>query len=285
MPSFRNSSSKRSALGVGPVENGEVAVLSVLGFLYFPYLVGYDSCFLLVAVGWPVDYFVALGLIAVHIFLYLPLVVFHQRVGGLNDALGAAVVALQFEEFGTGKFLLEVEDVVDIRPSERIDALIIVADDAHAVVLCRQLQYYGLLGDVCVLILVYENIAVVLSVFLSDIFVVAEENIGIEEQVVEVHSVRLSQMCLVRPVYRCYCRHTSLLIALYSRRVVGVVVGGDKVVLGHGDKVMDSRRLVFLVVETHAFDNILYQCAAVGLVVDGVVGVIAYAVRLYAQYS
>src|SRR5689334_11531908 len=58
------------------------------------------------------------------------LVVRDQMRGGGQDVAGRAVVALQPDDLGAGKVVLEAQDVVDLRPAPSINRLVVVADAA-----------------------------------------------------------------------------------------------------------------------------------------------------------
>ncbi len=58
------------------------------------------------------------------------LVVGDQVRGGGQDVGGRAVVALQPDDRGAGKILLEAQDVVDLGAAPAIDRLVVVADAA-----------------------------------------------------------------------------------------------------------------------------------------------------------
>ena len=53
-----------------------------------------------------------------------------QMRGGGEDVAGGAVVALQPDNLGAGKVVLEAQDVVDLRAAPAIDRLVVVADAA-----------------------------------------------------------------------------------------------------------------------------------------------------------
>ena len=53
-----------------------------------------------------------------------------QMRGGGEDVAGGAVVALQPDNLGAGKIVLEAQDVVDLRAAPAIDRLVVVADAA-----------------------------------------------------------------------------------------------------------------------------------------------------------
>ena len=53
-----------------------------------------------------------------------------QMRGGGEDVAGGAVVALQPDNLGAGKIVLEAQDVVDLRAAPAIDRLVVIADAA-----------------------------------------------------------------------------------------------------------------------------------------------------------
>src|SRR6202034_3759567 len=53
-----------------------------------------------------------------------------QMRGGGEDVSGGTVVALEANDLGAGKVMLEAQDVVDLRAAPAIDRLIVVADAA-----------------------------------------------------------------------------------------------------------------------------------------------------------
>ena len=53
-----------------------------------------------------------------------------QMRGGGEDVAGRAVVALEADDLGAGKVVLEAQDVVDLRAAPAIDRLVVVADAA-----------------------------------------------------------------------------------------------------------------------------------------------------------
>ena len=94
---------------------------------------------------------------------------------------------LQLEELGSRKILLEAQDVLDLRPPERIDALRIVSHHTNIAVTCSQLADDDILGKVGVLILVHQNVSELLLIFGQYIGPVTHQDIGIEQQVVKIH--------------------------------------------------------------------------------------------------
>ncbi len=64
------------------------------------------------------------------------LIVGDEVRGGAEDVGGGAVVALEPDDLGAGKILLEAQDVVDLRAAPAIDRLVVVADAADVRRIC-----------------------------------------------------------------------------------------------------------------------------------------------------
>ncbi len=75
---------------------------------------------------------VVLGLVAVgeQRLAEAALIVGDEVGGGAEDMRGRAVVALQPDDGGAGKILVEAQDVVDLGAAPAIDGLVVVADAA-----------------------------------------------------------------------------------------------------------------------------------------------------------
>ena len=58
------------------------------------------------------------------------LVMRDQMRGGGEDVAGGAVIALEADDLGAGKIVLEAQDVVDLGAAPAIDRLVVVADAA-----------------------------------------------------------------------------------------------------------------------------------------------------------
>jgi hypothetical protein len=89
------------------------------------------------------------------------LVVGDQVRGGAEDVFGRAVVALQLDDLGAGKILLEAQDVVDLGAAPAIDRLVVVADAADVLAALGRWAAAAATctGRVGVLILVDQDIA------------------------------------------------------------------------------------------------------------------------------
>ena len=145
----------------------------------------------------------------------------------------------------------------------------IVAHHADVLVVLGQLEHDAVLGHVRVLILVHKNVAELLLVAGQHVGMVAEEQEGIEQQVVEVHRVGLAATLPVAAVHVAQGGHLGRTVVLIRFLVAGIVGRRHEVVLRVGDARLYQPRLIDLLVELHLLDDGAYQALAVGRVVDG----------------
>ena len=85
-------------------------------------------------------------------------VVGDDRVRGVKDVLGGAVVLIEHDDRGVREGLLELEDVADVCAAKAIDGLVAVADHGDVVVLLAEEQHDLVLGAVGVLVLVDKDV-------------------------------------------------------------------------------------------------------------------------------
>ena len=129
----------RTRLGIGAVEDGEALVGQMTRHLVLEDAVGHHGAFLGVAVGVDEADEFARFLVAPHLFLDLVFVVGDDGIRGVDDVLGGAVVLFQPNQLIVGVVVLEVEDVLDVGPTEGVDALCVVAHHADMLTVARQL--------------------------------------------------------------------------------------------------------------------------------------------------
>ena len=258
-----------SALGIGTVENGEIAVLAIVLTLDALDLATHDQGLFLVAVGWFVDQALSLVVLAVNVLRNLIAVVLDQAVCRLHNALRAAIVLLQFEESGFLEPALKTENIVDIGATKTIDALGVVAHGTNPLLLLAQLHHDAHLGVVGVLILVNQEEVEPVGVFLPDVLMLLKELEGKSQQIVEIHGVGLLATLHIRNENFSHTWHFGTLVGLIQFLVAGIVLRTHQVVLSHRNAAVDGGRLVDLLVESHLLDDGLDERARVALIVDG----------------
>ena len=122
---------ERAGLGVGPVEDRDVAGADALGVLQVVDLLRDERRLVVLAVGDVADDLHPVAGVGPEVLGAALLVAGDHRVGGPQDGLRGAVVLLQQDGPRVGVVLLELDDVADRRAAERVDRLVGVADDAQ----------------------------------------------------------------------------------------------------------------------------------------------------------
>jgi len=274
---------KDTALCIGAVEDGLLAIGNLLTSVQFGNLVGHDFALLNIAIGTIDAYGLATVLFRKHLLANLFAILGYQAVGRLHDDLCRAVVLLQFEEPCPLVLLGELQYVVDVCPTEGVDALCIVAHHTHPLVVGRQLPHDGMLGIVRVLILVHQYVAELPCPLGPHLGMLVKEQPGIYQQVIKVHGIRLSAPLPVPAIDVADGRHTCRLVRFTHLRVGRIGRGEHQPVLGVRDVALHRARLVGLVIELHLLDDALQQALRIACIVDGEVVRKADAFRLHAQ--
>ena len=181
----------------------------------------------------------------------------NEAVGCLYDELCGTIVLFQFEQASPCVCLLEIQDVIDVGSTKAIDALGIVTHHAHPLPFLGQLHDNGLLGVVRVLVLIDKHIGKTIHILTTDILMFAKQHIGLHQQIIEVHGVRLSATLSIAQVDILDGRHLTKGI-ISSRRAVGIGLSQQQVVLGHRDTIGHTRCLILFVVKLHLTNDGLY---------------------------
>ena len=186
-------------------------------------------------------------------------VVLDERVGSLNDGLCRAIVLLELIDLGRRIVPLEREDILDLRTTEGVDTLRIVTHNAYVGVEQRQTAHDDILRHIRILILIDKHIAELLLILCQHLGHVAQQDVGLQEQVVEVHSTVELTAAAVFSIY--VARLGNLKLAILGRecRIGDICARRNQAVLRHRDTRSDSLRLVLLLREVHILDNRLHQ--------------------------
>ena len=110
---------------------------------------------------------------------------------------GGAVVLFQLEQLGLRVVFFEVEDVLDVGAAKGVDALGIVSHHTDILMHGAQLLDDEVLGEVGVLVLVHQDVAEAVLVFVEQIGEVPKQHIHLVQQVVEVHLTRTKASDLI----------------------------------------------------------------------------------------
>ena len=201
-------------------------------------------------------------------------------VGGIQDAAGAAVVLLEADGARVFVLLFEIEDVLDRRAAELVDALVIVPDDADVAPAIGKQGRELILEIVRVLILVDEHIAEAALPMLAHVRMLIEQAHGVVDQVVKVHRPGGKQALPVGLVYLADADIARVVRGLCARKVL---LGRDAGILGAADLREHGAVRKRLFIEVHLLDDALDDRQTVRRVIDREAVGIAELVRVPPQ--
>ena len=250
-------------LGVHPVEHGVVSQMSACFQVLADDVRDVHGLVLLVLGGVDMD------LIALAVFgpegLALALgVVLDDTVGGVQDVGSGAIILFQPDGLGARIDPLKVEDVLDGRAAEPVDALVIVADHTNILFRPGEQTDQPELGHAGVLILVHKEVAVLVLVELPHLVVLGQQLHGVVNEVVEVKGSGILQLFLVGSVnlghdgtFRIPCRGAQGLF------------GADELILPAAHLVDGALHREEFIVDAQLFIDRFHHTLGVVGVVDG----------------
>ena len=273
----------RGRLVVGAVEHHHL--VPAVARLAYAVAHGVGHCVGLLAVGVALHDADLVARVAVGeaLLVHAARVALDHRVGGVDYGAGRTVVLLQLEHLRRGIVVAEREYVFDLRAAERVDALGVVAHHAHPRMKLREAADDDVLRIVGVLVLVDQDVLEQLLIAGQHVGAVAQQEIGLQQQVVEIHRAVLLGAAAVGVVYLAETGHLHLTVLGRIGRVGGVRRGGDEAVFGERDARKHLVGLILVVGEVHLLADGLYEVLAVRGLVDGEALRIAYAVGVLAQ--
>lgn len=120
-----------------------------------------------------------------YFFPNLTFILFDQTIGSTDNGLRRTIILLQFKDFRVRINLREIKDIINIRSTERVNTLRIIAYHTNTLIFFRQLEYDAMLGIIRILILVHQHITELLPITGQHFRKVAEQNIRIHQQIIK----------------------------------------------------------------------------------------------------
>ncbi|MPM49691.1 hypothetical protein SDC9_96421 [bioreactor metagenome] len=154
-----------------------------------------------------------------------------------------------------GESGFKFQDIVDIGSAKRINALRIITHHTNPVMQFCQLLYDKVLREIGILILVNEHKLKTVPVIFQHIGVIAQQDIGVHQQIIKVHAVGGLQPVLVTLVNFEQLRAFGSTVVLNYLPVLGIHSRRYQTVLRSRYLVMNSSRPVHLVVQLHLFND------------------------------
>ena len=121
----------------------------------------------------------------------------NQTICRIYNILCRTVITLQFKYTASGILIFELQDIVDIGTTERIDTLCIIPYHTDAAMLLTKSLDYQVLRKVRVLILINQHELEETAVFLQHLRMVTEQDICLKQQIIEVHGTGLLATVLI----------------------------------------------------------------------------------------
>ena len=139
------------------------------------------------------------------------------------------------------------------------------------------------LGIVGILVFVDKDVVKPGAVLFEHSGKIAEQDVDVHQQVIEIHGIGLETPCGIMPVDSGHLRHPRGFVGLGDLRYGAVLLCGNEVVLGMRDTRGNGGRLVKGIVEPHLPDDGAYQAPGVVLVVDGEVAFVSQVMTVMSQ--
>ncbi len=114
-------------------------------------------------------------------------VVGDERVGGIEDGAGGAVILLQPLQCSAGKIPLHALHVFHARAAETVDGLIVVADGEQRAMIPYQQAQPCVLQCVRVLELIHQHVPETLAVVAEHIWLITEQLMGAQQEFRKIH--------------------------------------------------------------------------------------------------
>ena len=193
-------------------------------------------------------------------------VVADDRVGGLQDVAGGAVVLLQADHPGVLILAFKGEDILDGGSPEAVDGLVVVAHHADVLPSPGQQRRQQVLEVVGVLILVDEDVAELPLVILPHVGVALEQADGVKDDVVKVQGPGGPELFLIGQVDVGDLLQAEVPL---GPALVGVVPRQEHLVLGPGNVAQQRAGLEGLVIQVQLLQALLDDPEGIVRVVDG----------------
>ena len=238
----------------------------------FSYLIGYDIPFFHITVSLKNANRFATFFFREYFFPNLTFILFDQTVGSTDDGLRRTIILLQFKDFRVRINLREIKDIINIRSTERVNTLRIIAYHTNTLIFFRQLKYNAMLGIIRILILVHQHITELLPITGQHFRKVAEQNIRIHQQIIEIHSSRLTASFPVTGIYFTDSRHFGCHISFIRFFVGGISRRRNQMVFGTRNAGLHHPRLICLFVQSHLLDDGTDQTFTIRRIINGKLG-------------
>ena len=222
------------------------------------------------------DHF-ALALFGPEGFALAAAVVADQRVGGVQDIAGRAVILFQPDGDRAGIFLFKFQDIGNGRAAEFINGLVVVTHDTDILAPARKQRAEDILRVVGVLIFVHQHIAEFVLIVSAYLVIVLQQQHGFEDDIVKIERVGVFHHLFVEGVN---LRNGVFIVVI---RLLLVGFRQNQVVLCAGNLAHHGARVEGLFVQVEPFERFTDSTLFVVVVINGERFVIAQLFDIAAQ--
>ena len=120
-----------------------------------------------------------------------------HRIGGIQYIGGGAIVLFKLDRLCFGIYLLEIEDVTDIRTPELIYGLVIITYHTDIMMRIGQKSYKLKLHGIGILILIHTYISEPVLISTQHFFVFFEKLHTLKQQIVKIERIILTECLLI----------------------------------------------------------------------------------------
>ena len=141
-----------------------------------------------------------------------------------------------------------------------------------------------MLGIIGILVLIYQDIAETLHIFLTNILMRLEQLIRQHQQIIKIHGICLSATLHIDIIDAMQFEATALLVTQHQLGIRCITLRWNEMVLRIAYHGMYASGLVDFIIQLHFLDNGFEQRPRVGLIVNRKARPIAYLCSLWPQY-
>ena len=268
---------QHTALGVGAVQHGHVAVFPVVAALLGDAVADPRSLLPLVSCGEEFDGF-ACGQFRPQGFFHTARIMGDDLIGRVQNIGGAAVVLFQLDDLRVREVLLEIQNIADVRAAPAVDALVVVAHHAQVAAVFGDQLHQRVLGEVGILILVHMDVLKALPIAFQHGRMIGEQFQCAHQQIVEVQRVGG-----LEPLFVAVVNIVDLLAAEVLLALTEPFVGAEQLVLGVADLALQLPDGQHFIVDIEMLQLLLEHCGLVVLVIDGEGAGVAQLIDIPAQ--
>ena len=193
-------------------------------------------------------------------------VVGNHRIGRVQDGLGGAVVLFQANGPGAGILLFKIQNILNGRAPEPVDALIIITHHTDILISPRQQRGQQILHMVGILVFIHQNVTELPLIVFPDVGILLQKLDGNINNVVKIQRIVVPQLLLIACISfgNGNCTDIPLGFRLFQH-----FAGRNHFILFLADcrKNIPCRKC--FVIQTHIPDDFLHNPFRIRSIVDG----------------